>query len=162
VPKKPATKRSHSVSACAEELNLSVELIRDYSMRGCPHTKGGPGKSNLYNPDEVAAWMVANKLTGKPGRPTDGDSDDIEAAKLREINLRCRKHELFIGQQERELVPAVDVAARWVELVTTAKNKLSGLGAGVAPQCEGHDAGTIQGIIESRVNEILVELSRTD
>ncbi|HEY1190157.1 MAG TPA: hypothetical protein VGE74_21100 [Gemmata sp.] len=144
---------------CAEELEIGKELLRDYAMRGCPHDKGGRGKPNLFDPDEVTAWMKANGLTGLPGRPAMTDSPDIEAAKLREINLRCRKHEIHIAEREGQLIPTQD-AKQWIgEHIAAAKGKFIGMGAALAPQLEGRDAAERQDIIDRRIREILDELS---
>jgi len=102
--------------------------------------------------------MKAEGLTGKPGRPSE-ESASIEEAKLREINLRCRKHELDVAEREGELVPLEDVRRDWSTKVTMAKNKLIGFGAAVVPHLQGRDAPEQQGIIDARITEILNELS---
>ena len=157
-------KRDQTVTEAAEVLGCHEQTIRrrcneaDKSKR-CPHTRLRNGQLRV-NAEELAAWGRDNNCNWRPGRPADTpDSPDLEAARLRKENALASKYELQVQREKSVLVPAEDVRARWVELVTTAKSKLLGLGAGVAPQCEGHDAGTIQGIIESRVNEILVDLS---
>jgi hypothetical protein len=154
--------RTLTARECSEELELPLELLRDYMTRGCPHDKGGRGKSNLLNADEVAAWMQSNNLTGEPGRPTDASSPDIKAARLRELNLRCRKHELDVAEREKRLLD-VDAVKRWIgDHVTTAKNKLIGLGASITPQLEGRDAAERQTVIDARVTEILEELASVE
>jgi hypothetical protein len=144
---------------CGDVLELSTELIRDYMGRGCPHDKGGPGKPNRLDPGEVTAWMRANKLTGKPGRPNEDDSPDLEKARLRKENALASKYELQVKREKGELVPVAEVQ-QWIgERNTTAKNKFIGLGASVTPLLEGRDAAERQGIIDARVIEILDELA---
>jgi hypothetical protein len=144
---------------CGDVLELSTELIRDYMGRGCPHDKGGPGKPNRLDPGEVTAWMRSNKLTGKPGRPNEDDSPDLEKARLRKENALASKYELQVKREKGELVPVAEVQ-QWIgERNTTAKNKFIGLGASVTPLLEGRDAAERQGIIDARVIEILDELA---
>jgi hypothetical protein len=153
------TKRVYPLNECAEELGINKDLLRDYAMRGCPHDKGGKGKANRYDPDEVAAWMDENGLTGKPGRPADADSKDIEEAKLREINLRCRKHALDVAEREGELVPAAEVKQWIAEFVGGWKNRVLGLSAKLAQQMEGYDAAERHALLDQSHIELLNELS---
>jgi hypothetical protein len=158
-PQNQSIQRTHTTEECADELNLTIDQLRDYAGRGCPHTIGKPGKPHLWNPPEVAAWMQANSLTGKPGRPQTEESLDIQAARLRVLNLQARKHALDIQEREKQLVNVADVK-QWIgERVTTAKNKLLGMGAALAPLLEGRDAAERQDIIDQRVTGILNELA---
>jgi hypothetical protein len=152
-------KRTCKTEDCADELGLTIDQLRDYAARGCPHTTGKPGRPHLWNPGEVAKWMQEARLTGKPGRPPAEESASIEAARLRVLNFQARKHELDVQEREKQLVN-VDEIKRWIaDRVTTAKNKLLGVGAALAPLLEGRDTAERQGIIDARVNEILSELS---
>ncbi len=152
--------RKLNARECADELGLSVELVRDYMMRGCPHTKGGRGRPNKLDADEVAAWMKAEGLTGNPGRPTE-ESPDIEAAKLREINLRCRKHELDVAEREHQLLPTEEVKQFVGEAISVFRNNWAGFAAGVVPQLQGRDAAEQQGILEKRSEEFFTSLGKT-
>jgi hypothetical protein len=154
------SKRDYSVQDCADEIGIDVELLRDYAIRGCPHDKAAPGKPNRYDPAEVVAWMQANNLTGKPGRPSHAeDSPDLEAARLRKENALAAKYEMQVARERKELIPVAEVQ-RWIaDHVTTAKNRLIGLGAGIVPHLQGRDAAEQQTIIDERVNEILNELA---
>lgn len=153
------SKRTLTAQECADELDLSVELVRDYAMRGCPHDKGGRGKPNRFDADEVTAWMRENGYTGKPGRPAE-ESPDIEKARLREINLRCRKHELDVAEREGSLLDANDVDRGRVSRIHIVKAKLMGLGAALAPSLYGRDAAEIQTIIEKATTDICEEFAR--
>jgi hypothetical protein len=152
--------RTHTAEECAEELDLSLELIRDYMQRGCPHDKAGRrGHPNRLSPAEVTAWMKENHLTGKPGRPSEGDSPDLERANLRKANALAAKYEIQVKRELGQLAP-VEEFRQWIgERITTAKNKFIGLGAAVAPLLEGRDAAERQTIIDARVFEILDELA---
>jgi hypothetical protein len=114
----------------------------------------------MLNSAEVAAWKRENGITGEPGRPSDAtDSPDLEAARLRKENALAAKYELQVQRERGELVP-VDEVKQWIgRHVTTAKNKLIGLGAGVTPLLEGRDAAERQSIIDARISEILNELA---
>lgn len=126
-----------------------------------PHTRLKNGQIRV-DAGELAAWGRTHNINFRPGRPSEaGESPDLEAVRIRKETAMAENWEHRNSILKADHVPVADVKALWGERVAVAKNKLIGLGAAVAPQCEGHDAGTIQGIIEHRVNNILVELSGT-
>lgn len=158
--RKTKSKRTLNRAECAEELGVHEDTLKAYSREGCPHDKGGPGKPNLYDPDEVAAWMQANGKTGKPGRPASHESKDIEAAKLREINLRCRKHEIAIARDEELLVPVEEVRRFVGEMLIVFRNNSVGESAAVVPQLQGRDPAEQQAILESRAEDRFRNLAK--
>lgn len=103
--------------------------------------------------------MKANRLSGQVGGQAN-DSTDIEAAKLRKENALADKHEIDNAQKRGELIRVDDVKAFIAQRVTGTKNRLIGLGAAITPHLEGRDASERQSIIDSRIEEILNELSR--
>src|SRR5262245_42700962 len=110
-----------TVRDAADELDISVELLRDYIIRGCPHIKGGTGKSNLVDPAAVVAWMKENNLTGNPGRPMEF-SPALQAARLRKENALAAKYELQLQIERGELTPTEDYK-RWItEHIGGARN----------------------------------------
>lgn len=157
--KPKASDRVSNVSECAEAIGINDETLRDYVQRGCPHDKGGVGKSNLFDPTEVAAWMKANNLTGKPGRPVEAGSDQLESVRVRKETAMAVNWEFRNSTLEGELVNKAEYRRHWIAEVQTIKNKCRGLAAAVAPACVGLDAGEIQGLIEDRMGQIFRELS---
>lgn len=161
--KKPAvktrSKRDYSVQDCADEVGIDVELLRDYAIRGCPHDKSAPGKPNRYDPAEVLVWMRDNNLTGKPGRPIENANPDFDEVRKRKELAMAINWEKRNAVLASTLIPIEDVKREWATRVTTAKNKLIGLGAGIVPHLQGRDAAEQQTIIDSRVEEVLNELA---
>lgn len=140
------------------ELGVHRQTIVDYDKAGAPREKRG--RSYFYDAAEYRAWMQANNKTGKAGRPIDGDSPDLQQAKLRKENALASKYELQVSREKGTLIPLDDVR-QWIgERVTATKNRLIGLGAAISPLLDGRDAAERQTIIDGRVNEILEELSR--
>jgi hypothetical protein len=149
--------RDSSINDAADELELSEDTVRRDIRRGCPHSR--KGTKIVMNIPEYREWRAEQGLTGERGRPIEGDSPDLERARLRKENALASKYELQVKREKGELVPVAEVQ-QWIgERNTTAKNKFIGLGASVTPLLEGRDAAERQGIIDARVIEILDELA---
>jgi phage terminase Nu1 subunit (DNA packaging protein) len=152
--------RTQTAQQIADELGLSVELIRDYAIDGCPHTKATKrGQPNLFDVAEVQAWRKANNKTGKPGRPLTEEGAASRDARDRKELAMAINWELRNAQLEGELVNKEEYRQHWFSEVTIIKNKCRGLGAAIAPQLVGLDAGEIQGLLDSRIEQIFRELS---
>jgi phage terminase Nu1 subunit (DNA packaging protein) len=152
--------RTLEVAECAEQLSIKPELLQDYAMRGCPHDKGGRGKSNRFDPAEVTAWMRENNLSGKPGRPSDTpDSPDLEKARLRKENALASKYELQVNRERQELIPAVEVKHFVVQLLGTFRNRVRGVPATVSPHLEGRDGAEREVILGTHLDECLNDLA---
>ncbi len=154
--KKPVSSRTVPLPTCAEEIDVTPDTLQRYTQEGCPCNRGGRGKPNQYDPAEVMAWMKANGKTGKVGRPVDESLND---ARLRKESAMAENWELRNKQILGETVNKEEYRRHWMSEVITIKNKCRGLGASVAPGCVGQDAGEIQGIIDTRVEQIFKELS---
>lgn len=141
----------------ADEFDVSARTVHEWVKNGCPCKRGVKG--NRFNLSEVAAWKKANNITGEPGRPTSQESPDIEAAKLRKENALASKYELQVEKERGRLVDVSVAKAAGVSVVTTAKGKLTGLAAAIAPQLQGLDAAEIQTLLGNRIEEILNDLS---
>lgn len=150
-------KRGAKTTDVATEFDVSVRTVHEWISKGCPCTRKPRG--NLFNLGEVAKWKTDNHITGEPGRPAADTSPYIEAAKLRKENALASKYELQVARERGELVPLIDVKQQWAQKVTTAKSKLLGLPAAIAPRLEGLDAAAIQSELEKGVTEILNELA---
>lgn len=151
--------RPSTISECAAALDLSPDLLRDYVGRGCPHTKGAPGQSNMFDPAEVATWMHANGLSGKPGRPIKGESKELlveRIGKEREMreNWRLRNEQLH-----NRLVDMAVLRPWLAQILTTFRNKMIGVPAAATPLMEGRDAAERHAILADKINEALTELA---
>ena len=141
----------------ADELDLHSESVTRHAAMGAPREKRG--RTYYSNAGEYRAWMKANNLTGDAHRPAEGVSPDLAAAKLRKENALASRYEIEVARARGELVPLVEVKAEMGQQITTAKNKLRGLGAAITPLLEGRDAAERQGIIDNRIEEILNDLA---
>lgn len=155
--------RELGISELAEELDLNEESIRRHLRRvpAPPYSKESGPKGRLrFNAAEYQAWMDSQGLTGERGRPSEhADSPDLEKARLRKENALAAKYELQVQRERGELVPIQDVK-QWIgEHVGATRSKLIGFGAAVTPQLEGRDAAERQDILESRIRDILDELT---
>ena len=148
------SRRTLTVSECADELGIAPELLQDYAMRGCPHDKGGRGRSNRFDAAEVAGWMRENGLTGRPGRPVES-SPDLDAARLRKENALAAKYEIQVSRERGDLVPLTEVQRFVGQTLRTLRNNLIGLPAEVTPYLVGRDAAEQQAILEDRIHERL-------
>lgn len=143
----------------ANVLSVSPETITGYDARGAPRERRG--RQFFYNAPEYQAWMNANRISGKHGRPIDGEGTPLEQAKLRKENALADRYELDVKKQSGQVID-LEESRRWIsDHVTIAKNKFIGFGAAVTPLLEGRDAAERQRIIEDRVIEILNELAAT-
>lgn len=87
--------------------------------------------------------------------------DSVNFWTERALHERAKRElaELKLRQQKGELYEAATVEAVLVELLTDFRSKLLGMGHKLAMRLEGKTAGTICGIIDAEVNELLEELS---
>jgi phage terminase Nu1 subunit (DNA packaging protein) len=152
--------RKQAIESIAELFDVEDRAVKRWVARGCPHDGGGRGKKLFFNEAEVAAWLKANNLTGKVGKPKQPISAELEAAKLRKELAMARKHELDVAQREGLLVERTEVEKNTVEKITVVKNRLLGLGAKLAAQVEGMTGAERQAAIDAEVQEILSEFSR--
>ena len=149
-------KRDIPITDTAMELDLSEDTVRRDIKRGAPHSRH-KGRIELNVP-EYRAWRESKGLTGEPGRPVQGDSPTLEKVRIRKENALANKYELQVKREKGELVP-LEEFKRWInEHITSAKNKLLGLGARVTPELEGLNGAERQSVIDQRVIEILGEL----
>jgi phage terminase Nu1 subunit (DNA packaging protein) len=133
--------RTAEIQECCDALGISPDLLRDYVARGCPHDKGGPGKSNRFDPTEVAAWMRSNNLTGKPGRPVEAGGEDLESVRIRKETAMAVNWEYRNKQLEGELVNKEEYRRLWIGEVQTIKNKCRGLGSSLGAGAGGVGCG---------------------
>jgi phage terminase Nu1 subunit (DNA packaging protein) len=152
--------RNKTTREAADQLDLGPTTLQNWVRLGCPHdvVKAKHGKSALrFDPDEVAAWMVANGKSGKRGRPAAPESEDLKAAKLRKERAMARKYELEVAEKEGQLIDAAAERQRDLAKIVAVRNRLCGLGATLAPQLEGLSGAERQTLIDEAVEAILKE-----
>ncbi|MEA2707677.1 MAG: Phage packaging protein Nu1, partial [Phycisphaerales bacterium] len=52
-----------------QQFGVDRSTVKRWIARGMPCDRSGKGKRNRFNESEVAAWLEANHLTGRVGRP---------------------------------------------------------------------------------------------
>lgn len=149
-------KRTLGRDDLAAELDVHPETIGRYDREGAPHER--KGRSNFYDAAEYRAWMAANGKTGKEGRPVEGDSPDLERARLRKENALAAKYELQVQRERGELVTVHEAKAMGVRAVTTFRNRLIGAGAALTPALEGRDSAERQTLIDGYNLDLLKQL----
>lgn len=138
-PKPRSVSRTATARDVAESLGLSVEVVRDAAIAGCPHTKRRGPQGNLYNVAEFAAWRKARGLTGKPGRPVLTGDEDIDEAKRRKELAMAENWNLRNQVLKRELVPVSEVERLGAEVFRMLASRLLGLPAALVPRFEGRE-----------------------
>lgn len=129
--------RNLTTSELCDELSISQTTLKRYIREGMPHTKSGPGRGNLFDPAECAAWMQSNSLTGEPGRPRSEASKDRESEELRKITAMADNWEIRNARELAELLPVAEVKARWARVAHEVRGKILNVAATVAPAIMG-------------------------
>jgi hypothetical protein len=154
-------KREHDAKEIGEIFDVNDETVRRWAADGCPHRRDTKRKIFL-NDGEVRAWLEAEGKSAAPGRPPKPRQEIPDDLGGNRDYWLARKYRNQCLEDEKRLVDKEKYRALWINEVVTIKNKCRGLGAGIAPQCVGLDAGEIQGIIEGRIEQIFRELSEGD
>lgn len=151
--------RDKTAKEIMDVFEINRNTLQVWVRKGCPVTKSKIG-GNRFDETEVASWMKANGLTGKAGRPVGPMSEQLMAAKLRKENAMADKHEIEVARIKGLLVEKSQNEADNVKKFTVIRNKLLGLPASVAPTITGMNAPDIERELETRIREVLTELSR--
>lgn len=139
-----------------EELSISASTLSRYKARGCPRDKGGPGKGDRYCPEEMAAWMSANSLTGDPGRPQGDESEELRAARTRKITAMALSWELKNGVASGKWLDRRAVESARVRKVVALRDGMLALGAVISEAMQFRTAKDIESEINARM-KILVD-----
>ena len=115
----------------------------------------------------LAAKEPEKKVSASVGRPklqprmtkTSEYIPDYDESRARTEHLKAELLELDRKQKEGLLVPAADVEAKWVEIVTMARNKIMGLPSKAKQRIPDLDAGAMA-CLEDIVRETLEDLAR--
>jgi hypothetical protein len=150
--------RDSGINDAADELELSEDTVRRDIRRGCPHSR----KNNriLLNIPEYREWRAEQGLTGERGRPIEGDSPDLERARLRKENALAAKYELQVKRERAELIPAEEVRQFLGEMLMVFRNTRVGFGAAVVPHLQGRDPAEQQALIDQREEESFSNLAK--
>jgi phage terminase Nu1 subunit (DNA packaging protein) len=83
---------------------------------------------------------------------------DYDESRARTEHLKAELLELDRQQKEGKLVPAVDVEAKWVEIITMARNKMLGIPSKAKQRIPELDANAMS-CLEDIVRESLEDLA---
>ena len=137
-----------------------METIRNQVLRGAPCDRPGKGnRPTLFDLDAYEAWRKSQGLDGAIGRPKKAGTVEMEEAKLRKELALAEKYELQTERERGKLINIDDHLRVVTKLATTAKNKLMGLSAAVAPRLVGLEGAEIEDALDKAVVGICEELS---
>lgn len=154
--------RTKSTAEVASIFSVINRTVQGWVRRGCPHDKGVGPVGNRFDESEVAAWLKSQHIdTCKPGRPIEGDSKDLQAARLRKENALAAKYELEVERIRKTLLDANEVKSAVLSLITVTRDKMLTLASSIAPLFPGI-AAELEVEIHRRVKEHLFDLSNTE
>ena len=116
---------------------------------------------------QKAAQVSKEELEDKYQKPHSGPRmtktseyiPDYDESRARTEHLKAELLELDRKQKDGLLVPAADVEAKWVEIVTMARNKIMGLPSKAKQRIPDLDSGAMA-CLEDIVRETLEDLAR--
>ena len=108
---------------------------------------------------EQPVAKVADKPPAQRMTKTSEYIPDYDESRARTEHLKAELLELDRKQKEGLLVPAADVEAKWVEIVTMARNKIMGLPSKAKQRIPDLDSGAMA-CLEDIVRETLEDLAR--
>ena len=108
---------------------------------------------------EQPAAKVADTAPGPRMTKTSEYIPDYDESRARTEHLKAELLELDRKQKEGLLVPAAEVEAKWVEIVTMARNKIMGLPSKAKQRIPDLDSGAMA-CLEDIVRETLEDLAR--
>jgi phage terminase Nu1 subunit (DNA packaging protein) len=153
-------KRTKSTQAVADLFDVDPSTVQGWVKQGCPCDPAKTKKqSHKFDDAEVAAWMEANKRTGKVGRPADEMSDELKQLKIRKETALVAKYERENAIEDGKLIDAATEQQRDIRKITTIRNRLCGLGASISPQLDGLDGAERQSVIDQSIEEILKDFA---
>jgi len=141
-------KRNDTSSDVADLFDVHEKTIRQgWVKRGCPHERR---EGRLYfDAGEVAAWMQAEGVTGKPGRPDGETSPALEAARLRKTDAMARNWELRNLVSEGQLIDLDTVTQRFGNVGASLRSSLESMGEQIAHLVVGKTATEAATIIDT-------------
>jgi phage terminase Nu1 subunit (DNA packaging protein) len=146
----------------ADIFDVTKKTINLWIKKGLPYSSSGTGRGNKnhFDETEVASWMKANHVTGVVGHPNQPTSERMAAAKLRNQEALANLNELKVAREKGILIERSEQEQNNVRKFTILKNKLLGLSSQVSAILAGLEAAEIQEELESRIREVLSELSK--
>jgi phage terminase Nu1 subunit (DNA packaging protein) len=139
----------------AEIMGVSDVTIWQWQKDGLPiKVRNLRGQSNEYDTADVIEWKIARVLAKVGGAET-------QDQRLKRV--QADKIEIEIAEKRLELVPAVEIEARWAALVIAARRRLLEIPDGLAQLLEvtpGLDAK--RDLLREAVDRALSELATHD
>ncbi len=154
------SKRNKGTAAVAAMLDVDAATILRWCGEGLPHSKPKNRRAgNLYDLDEVRAWMAANRRSGAVGRPAEPGTEDFAVWHTLKEKALAEKRVRENRVAEGKLIDAETERARDVQKLAVLRSRLCGLGATISPQMEGLGAAERQRLIDRAVENILQQLA---
>jgi phage terminase Nu1 subunit (DNA packaging protein) len=158
---KPAD-RQLGIHELTAALGVSLATVRTYCAKGVPRDgDGSRGSPYRFDLGEVRKWMASAGITGKRGRPTEADGDELRAARIRKERALAERHEIAVGIARGELIKRTDAEAANATKFALVRSKLLGIPAALATLLVGKQPAEIEQEIEDRIRDVLAELSRS-
>jgi phage terminase Nu1 subunit (DNA packaging protein) len=156
-------KREQTTADILEAFEINRQTLASWVRKGCPCTKPktkGKGKQNKFDQNEVAAWMKSKNITGAVGRPGGPITEQLQKAKLRKETAMAELHEMRSAKERGLLVDRQEQERNNVKKFALIRSKFAALPAAVAPSLAGLTVPTIEAVLQTRIIEVLAELSR--
>jgi phage terminase Nu1 subunit (DNA packaging protein) len=137
-------------------LNVDADYVSVLVREGMPKVHHG-----RYALVRCLSWYVKHLQDSvkKRGLRVPGDLSEREC-KLRIVKATAEMREYELGRVKRELIPAPEVEARWMEIAATIKSRLLAIGSRTSPMIVGQtDRMFIQRVIDDAIREALFALA---
>jgi len=122
-------------------------------------TKAERGKYPLYAVTEYIRYQQELVQQRKIQPEREEGALDPEAERARKDKEHADKLALENRLRREEVVEVAEVEQGWSKIIYAVKSKLLGMGAKLAPVCEGMKAPEIKRRIDAMIRQILQELS---
>lgn len=154
--------RTLSTSQLADELTISNKAILRWVKAGCPHDEKIIGKkiNYFFNRIEVADWMEANNVSGKPGRPRSEDSEEKLKLEISILRTKDKIHKLDLAAREDKLISRKEQDEITTQRILFVKNGLLSLSATLSQSLVGLDAISIRETIDKEAFKLLELFSK--
>ena len=136
----------------------TATLAEDYRKNTQTRKTTAHKRASQVSQEQPVA-KVADKAPGPRMTKTSEYIPDYDESRARTEHLKAELLELDRKQKEGLLVPAADVEAKWIEIVTMARNKIMGLPSKAKQRIPDLDSGAMA-CLEDIVRETLEDLAR--
>lgn len=150
----------------AEIIGVSERTITTWQKNGLPIAEDGTrGNQNLYQTEEVIAWMIQRELTQ---RIEQFGGDEEEFFNYEKENARLTHHKANLAELEesakrRELIPIGEVKEVEENIIAGGRAKLLAIPKKLAPRLLGlENLAQAEAVLSAGVREVAEELAEHD